>query len=204
MRKCVVAIAVSASAVMFGYAYNAQPSPTSSDALARSYAASTGPAAAIARIGASGDWGSGSISGKGVPYTLVQATPTPAQEPDATSAATAAEAENAEVESADATSAATGESSSDVNDPAYCLKCHGPFEKLQARTKDYVTGWDEKANPHVYVPHESDTLVACTECHDPHAIPYKPSENTRTPNVDYCYSCHHAETLVNCNQCHNE
>lgn len=209
---------------MFGYAFSSRPSPSATAALMQSLNASTsGPAAAIARKGASENWGTGSTTKNGVPFTLVQSTPTTVGQSDATSGATAAaETESAEVEGADATSAATGIASGEatgastseavsgaseetaVKDTAYCLKCHGPFEKLQARTKDYITEWDEAANPHQYVPHDSKTIVECTECHDPHAIPFKPSENARKPNVDYCYSCHHAQTLVNCNQCHKE
>lgn len=102
----------------------------------------------------------------------------------------------------DATTAASGEDA--VKDAAYCLKCHGPFDKLAERTKDYVTEWDEQANPHVYEPHDSRTIIECAECHDPHPLPFKPSADARVPDVKFCYSCHHAETLVNCNQCHKE
>lgn len=123
-------------------------------------------------------------------YATTNEQPNLLAQADATSAAT------------DAVSAASEEA--DVSDPEYCLKCHGPFEKLQSTTEGYVTEWDEVTNPHVYVPHESKTLVSCGDCHDPHAIPYAPSENARKPNVNYCYSCHHAETLAHCNECHKE
>lgn len=204
MRKIVVVAAISATVAMFGYAYSSQPSSSASAALARTSGMSTGgPAAAIARRGGAGSWGSGFAAANGVPFTLVQTTPTTVQESDATSAATGNASGEATAEaSSEVVSGASGESA--VKDAAYCLKCHGPLEKLAARTKDYVTEWDEVANPHVYVPHDSKTIVECTECHDPHAIPFKPSESARKPNVDYCYSCHHAQTLVNCNQCHNE
>ena len=207
MRKIVVAAAVAATAAMFGYAYSSQPSPSAIAALAKSSGGLTGgPAAAIAKRAASGIWGPGSAGKGGIPYTLIQTTPTTVQVPDATSAATAVaggEATGAAETSPEVVSGASEEESA-VKDAAYCLKCHGPFEKLAARTKDYVTEWDEAANPHVYVPHDSKSIVECSECHDPHAIPFKPSESARKPNVDYCYSCHHAQTLVNCNQCHNE
>ncbi|HWR11017.1 MAG TPA: cytochrome c3 family protein [Rectinemataceae bacterium] len=197
LRNCVIVIAVSASVVMFGYASS---DPRSSG---------------------------GFVFSSGIQSIQVQTTPTTVQEADATSGATTEEEDTAgtveePAPSADAVSASTGESaapaaeaSSDavsgasteetaVKDSAYCLKCHGPFEKLQKRTKDYVTEWDEKANPHVYVPHDSKTIVDCTECHVPHAIPFKESAGESKPNVNYCYSCHHAETLVNCNTCHKE
>ena len=134
----------------------------------------------------------------GIQSIQVQATPTTVQPADATSGASEATEEPA----SDAVSSATDESA--VKDSAYCLKCHGPFEKLAERTADYVTEWDEKANPHVYVPHESKTIVECAECHTPHEVPFKADEGAATPNVNYCYSCHHAETLANCNTCHNE
>ena len=187
MRIGVIVIAVSASAAMFGYATSTETSLPNSATLARAQSLSTGPAAAITSVGA-GE----------IPYLLVQATP-PTAQADATSAATG---ESAGESASDAFSAASEEA--DVSDPEYCLKCHGPFEKLQSMTEDYVTEWDEVANPHVYVPHDSKTLVSCGDCHDPHAIPYAPSENAREPNVNYCYSCHHAETLVHCIECHKE
>jgi predicted CXXCH cytochrome family protein len=125
---------------------------------------------------------------------------------DDTSAATGP----GETKGADAVSGATGAADADAvsgataeaHDAATCLKCHGPFEKLAKRTEGYVTEWDEKANPHVHVPHDSTTIVECTECHDPHPIPFQAVKDGRKPTVKYCYSCHHAETLVNCNQCH--
>jgi|WetSurMetagenome_2_1015567.scaffolds.fasta_scaffold877356_1 predicted CXXCH cytochrome family protein len=101
---------------------------------------------------------------------------------------------------ADAVSGATAANES--HDASACLTCHGPFEALAARTADYVTDWDEKANPHVYVPHNSTTIVECTECHDPHKIPFEQAADARKPSVQWCYSCHHAETLVNCSKCH--
>ncbi|HEY9053270.1 MAG TPA: cytochrome c3 family protein, partial [Rectinemataceae bacterium] len=116
--------------------------------------------------------------------------------------ATAADASSGATETADSVSAASEESA--VHDAAYCLKCHGPFEALAERTKDYITEWDEKANPHVFVEHGTTTIVECAECHDPHPIPYEKVEGARKPNVSWCYSCHHAETLANCNTCHNE
>lgn len=108
----------------------------------------------------------------------------------------------------EATSAATAAAPANPSESVaeHCLKCHGPFEKLAARTKDYVTEWDEKANPHVYVPHDSKTVVNCTECHEAHPIPYTDAAKAQAkkPTVQYCYSCHHAETLVSCSNCHKE
>ncbi len=113
--------------------------------------------------------------------------------PEATSAAT---------EQVDEVSGAT-ESLEDTSAEG-CLKCHGPFEALAGKTKDYVTEWDEKANPHMPVPHESSTIVECTECHAPHRLPYVEEPDAKKPGVGYCYACHHTESLVHCSQCHNE
>ncbi len=142
-----------------------------------------------------------------IPLVRVQSTVPPATqtEPapaDADASSGATESADASGGSSDAVSAASEESA--IHDAAYCLKCHGPFEALAERSKDYVTEWDEKANPHVFVPHETTTIVECAECHDPHPIPYAKVEGAREPNVSWCYSCHHAETLAHCNTCHNE
>ncbi len=144
----------------------------------------------------------------GAPYVLTQAAPaTTTTVPgaggsaDATSAATG-KSESAGEGAAEAVSAASDENA--PKDKEYCLKCHGPFEKLAERTKDYVTEWDEKANPHVYVEHNTKDITECTECHEVHAIPLDPKIPVKKANVTYCYSCHHAETLVTCTQCHKE
>ncbi len=148
-------------------------------------------------------WGP-TVSGGGARIILAQAT-MPPESTDATSAATSDEkAEGAAGSGAEAVSSASVVEESAVKDAAYCLKCHGPFEKLSKRTADFVTEWDEKANPHCYVPHDTTTIVECSECHDPHPIPFQPTEDQRTPNVKYCYSCHHGETLVKCTECHKD
>lgn len=183
-QRIVTIAAILMTAVMFGYASGLQP-------------AFLGKASTAAWSRAS--WARGSANrGGSLPKTLVQAQTSPGQtqEPEATSAA------SADATSADATSSAS--SGDEEKNAAYCLKCHGPFEELVKRTENYVTEWDEKANPHMYVPHDTATIVECAECHDPHAIPYEPTADARKPNVNYCYSCHHAETLVHCNQCHTE
>lgn len=152
------------------------------------------------------------------PWTLVQASPapktdatssastaaeaaSPAAKTDATSSATAGSAEAAKPAGPEAVSAA---SANETKDAAYCLKCHGPFEKLQARTKDYVTQWDEHVNPHVYIPHDSKTLPTCTECHTAHPIPYQKGGEGEKATVKFCYSCHHTEELKSCKECHKD
>ena len=138
---------------------------------------------------------------RAAPQILAQAKPGEAGVSDATSAATES-TESTEAGQAEAVSAASDENA--PKDKDYCLKCHGPFEKLAERTKDYITEWDEKANPHVYVEHNTKDITECTECHEVHAIPLDPAVPVKKANVSYCYSCHHAETLVTCTQCHKE
>jgi hypothetical protein len=132
---------------------------------------------------------------------LVQATPSTTVAVDATSAPSA-EAGQAEVPSTDAVSSASVEES--PKDTAYCLKCHGPFEKLIDTTKDYVSQFDEHINPHQFVPHDSKSVPECAQCHEAHPIPYKAESAPASPELTYCYSCHHTQTFETCSQCHNE
>lgn len=139
-------------------------------------------------------WRSSPNGGKPLPWMKLEAAEKAA---DAVSAPTA---DAGKEKAADAVSGA----SEGAPDTEGCLRCHGPFDKLAERTADYVTVWDEHVNPHMYVPHDSQTVVDCSSCHDPHPIPYAPAEGGRKPSVEYCYSCHHTEELVSCSQCHNE
>ena len=86
-----------------------------------------------------------------------------------------------------------------------CLGCHGPFEKLAKRTAAYVTDQGEKVNPHVYVPHHSNKITGCHECHDVHPLPVTSPSNIAKANVQYCYSaCHHENDFTPCVQCHKD
>ena len=87
----------------------------------------------------------------------------------------------------------------------FCLGCHGPFEKLAKRTAAYVTDQGEKVNPHVYVPHHSNKITGCNECHDVHPLPVTSPSNIAKANVQYCYSaCHHENDFTPCVQCHKD
>jgi hypothetical protein len=144
------------------------------------------------------------LSRGGAPIILAQTT-LPPESADTTSGATPKEeAEKASGSEPEAVSSASVVEESAVKDAAYCLKCHGPFEKLAQGTADYVTEWDEKANPHCYVPHDTVQIVECAECHDTHTIPYQSTPEQRIPDVKYCYSCHHTESLVTCTECHKD
>lgn len=139
----------------------------------------------------------------GAQIILTQSTVPPAPS-DATSAATQEPGADGGSSGSEAVSSASVVEESAVKDAAYCLKCHGPFEKLAARTRDYETDFGEKVNPHTYVPHDSTSIVECAECHEPHAIPYNAATAPATPTVDYCYSCHHMQTFESCSECHTE
>lgn len=145
----------------------------------------------LPRRGAPGDYRS----------VLVQATTGTTVPADATSAPSA-QAGQAEASSAEAVSSATVVEG--PKDTAYCLKCHGPFEKLIAKTKGYVTQFDEHVNPHQFVPHDSKSVPDCAECHAAHPIPFKAESAPATPELTYCYSCHHTQTFETCSKCHNE
>lgn len=143
------------------------------------------------KAGASGDYH----------IVLAQATPSTTVPADATSAPSA-QAEQAEGSSAEAVSSATVVEG--PKDTAYCLKCHGPFEKLVEKTKDYVSQFDEHINPHQFVPHDSKSVPDCASCHEAHPIPFKAESAPASPELTYCYSCHHTQTFETCSQCHKE
>ena len=86
-----------------------------------------------------------------------------------------------------------------------CLGCHGPFEKLAKRTAGYVTDQGEKGNPHVHVPHDSNKVTPCDNCHEAHPVPLTSSSNIPKANVQFCYSaCHHNNDFTPCKQCHKD
>ena len=46
-----------------------------------------------------------------------------------------------------------------------CLACHGPFEKIAKATENFKTPAGDTSTPHRYVPHDSQDVPECTECH---------------------------------------
>lgn len=95
---------------------------------------------------------------------------------------------------------------------AMCLGCHGPYEKLVAASKEYVTKDGEKVNPHTTVDdtilkvHESGKgILNCETCHKPHPQPFTTIQDVAPANVEYCYlQCHHQENFTPCSECHKE
>jgi len=85
-----------------------------------------------------------------------------------------------------------------------CLACHGPFDDLMAM--DVVAQADDgsEVNPHVYVPHDSDTIEACSNCHEPHSLPPNASELAAqpAPGLESWYECHHTRNFMTCTSCH--
>jgi predicted CXXCH cytochrome family protein len=92
---------------------------------------------------------------------------------------------------------AEGESSKDA-----CLKCHGPFDKLTAKTANYKFPSGETTSPHRYVTHDSKDIPECTNCHKPHPVPLTSNEGLPKANGEWCYSCHHIKNLQTCSTCH--
>jgi len=90
--------------------------------------------------------------------------------------------------------------------PEFCLTCHGPYEDLQAATEDMIEDLDGvKANPHMYVPHDSDKILSCKNCHEVHELPVIAPDEIPPADADYCYNaCHHEETFEPCADCHEE
>ena len=84
-----------------------------------------------------------------------------------------------------------------------CLGCHGPYEELAKRTEGYVTDQGEKVNPHTQVPHDSNKITPCDNCHEVHPVPLTASGNIPKANVQFCYSaCHHDHNFIPCIKCH--
>jgi predicted CXXCH cytochrome family protein len=88
-----------------------------------------------------------------------------------------------------------------------CLACHGPYEKIMAKTADYrMRSGDQEiqSNPHRYVPHESkdvQDIPECSYCHEPHPVPLATKQGLPKPMATWCYGCHHAKVLT-CGTCH--
>jgi hypothetical protein len=86
-----------------------------------------------------------------------------------------------------------------------CLGCHGPFDKLKARTAAYSTAEGQKVNPHLNVPHKSTNMTTCTECHDVHPVPVTRPVKIAKASLQYCYAaCHHMNDFTPCVQCHKD
>jgi hypothetical protein len=86
-----------------------------------------------------------------------------------------------------------------------CLTCHGPFDKLVKAPAALKTANDGTVNPHKYIPHDSQDVPQCTECHlVPHEIPLKDKASVVKPkDISYCYdACHHQRNLQLCKSCH--
>jgi hypothetical protein len=86
-----------------------------------------------------------------------------------------------------------------------CLACHGPFAKLREARPSFTNAAGETINPHMFVPHDSDSIVECVKCHKPHPIPLAAGTEVEKPSEQWCYSaCHHETNFTPCYACHNE
>jgi hypothetical protein len=87
-----------------------------------------------------------------------------------------------------------------------CLGCHGSYDKLREKTKDYKAASGETVTPHQYVPHaDEQDIPECTECHTPHIIPLTDKSTVVKPkDLEFCFQpgCHHMRNLQKCRTCH--
>jgi hypothetical protein len=89
-----------------------------------------------------------------------------------------------------------------------CLRCH-PWDKVMEASVKYVAANGEKANPHMYVPHDSKQgkdIPDCMNCHKTHPLspmPAKGSIDLSKVDVKWCYdACHHEKNFEPCKKCH--
>jgi predicted CXXCH cytochrome family protein len=86
----------------------------------------------------------------------------------------------------------------------FCLGCHGPFDALMVITAGTIV--DElgiEGNPHIYVPHDGNQILACHSCHELHALPVPLGHEIPEADIQYCYAaCHHEQTFEDCSACH--
>jgi len=93
-----------------------------------------------------------------------------------------------------------------------CLTCHGPFDQLAEKTKDFQTPAGETLTPHRHIPHDTltdEAIPECLKCHQPQPHPIPPEEKDiaaakarEKPNLELCYSCHHIREFISCKTCH--
>ena len=112
----------------------------------------------------------------------------------------------------------TDEDPDEIVSPASqaCLICHEfTFQNLSYLTVDYVDGWGQPVNPHVYVDtnrgmthannaHNGKLIVPdCTRCHVAHSMPAPTAAQLAVKGkLTFCYSCHHEENWEACSDCH--
>jgi hypothetical protein len=89
-----------------------------------------------------------------------------------------------------------------------CMRCH-PWEDVMAASATYETPEGEKANPHMYVPHDSKLaadIPDCLKCHTTHPLSPEPKKgeiDLKAVSVKWCYdACHHEKNFERCDKCH--
>lgn len=91
-----------------------------------------------------------------------------------------------------------------ADEKAQCLACHGPFDKFISTPLTIATESGE-VNPHVTIPHDTqseENFMTCVECHSIHAMPPPAGYKDASANIEYCYSCHHSYQFESCSKCH--
>jgi hypothetical protein len=90
-------------------------------------------------------------------------------------------------------------------DKEKCLGCHGPFDKIAKATENWKAPSGETTTPHRYIPHDSEDVPECTECHMPHTLLPLPDKSAvvKPKDMEFCFNaCHHAKNLQPCKTCH--
>jgi hypothetical protein len=96
---------------------------------------------------------------------------------------------------------------------APCFACHGPFEKIVARTVAYKTASGEAVNPHTTVDRSqpkvqahlpgTGIVVDCLFCHTSHELVAAPKVDLTAVSLNYCFiGCHHEKDFKPCKDCH--
>ncbi|NTW28149.1 MAG: hypothetical protein HGA39_02140 [Coriobacteriia bacterium] len=94
-----------------------------------------------------------------------------------------------------------------------CLKCHGPFSKVQAASAGYVAADGTAVNPHrtidpangatMHSPSATAQPMECLGCHSTHAQPPASAAAVPRPKtLDACFKCHHMMSFSPCIGCH--
>ncbi len=92
-----------------------------------------------------------------------------------------------------------------------CLMCHGSFDAIREKTKNWKDEFDSPVNPHQYIdgknakPHQgAKVLPDCKGCHGQHPLPLPKGYQHKMATVSTCYGCHHEENFKKCSECHND
>lgn len=96
-------------------------------------------------------------------------------------------------------------------DAQKCLMCHGSFDAIRDKSKNWKDEFDQPVNPHQYIdgknakPHAAGKVLPdCKGCHGEHPLPPPKGYQHKKPTVSTCYGCHHEENFTPCGKCHDD